>query len=123
MLQRMSRKIRTDEERAKIAKRKGGFDDSYIDKKALNRLGKVHYCFYCKKLLKPKMYNHRTGVIKMGCDTDDCIGNVETSETRRINKLKKLGARRVDCKLMMDFKQLLHGRDPSRMWAVKNRIF
>lgn len=121
--QKIGMKIPTDEERAKIARRRGGFDDSYLDKKSLKELEKTHICFYCHKKLKPKMYNHRKGFILMGCDTDDCIGNADTSETRRKKKLKELGARRVDAKLVTDFKQLLYGRDPSRMWAVKDRIW
>lgn len=120
---RIGMRIPSDEDRARIARKRGGFDDSYIDKKSMKKLEKTHICFYCKKKLKPKMYNHRTGVIKMGCDTDDCIGNVDTSEQRRKRKLEQLGARRVDAKLVMDFRQLLYGRDPSRMWAVKDRIW
>lgn len=116
-------RIPSDEERARIAKRRGGFDDSWIDKKALKRLEKTHPCFWCKKQLKPKMYNHRKGFILMGCDTDDCIGNPDTSEVRRKRKLQKLGARRVDAKLVMDFRQIAFGRDPSRMWAIRNRIW
>lgn len=121
--QKIGMKIPTDDERAKIARRRGGFDDSYIDKKAWKRLGNTHFCYYCKERLKPKMYNHRKGFIRMGCDTDDCIGNVDTSEVRRIKKLKELGARRVDAKLVTSFKQLLYGRDPARMWAVKDRVW
>jgi len=121
--QRIGMKIPSDEDRARIARRRGGFDDSYIDKKAWKRLGKTHICYYCKKKLKPKMYNHRKGFILMGCDTDDCIGNVDTSEVRRKRKLEQLGARRVDAKLVTSFKQLLYGRDPSRMWAVKDRVW
>lgn len=118
-------KIPTDDERAKIARKRGGFDDSYIDKKAWKRLGKnkTRICFHCHEILKPKMYNHRKGFILMGCNTDDCIGNPETSEHRRKKKLQKLGARRIDAKLTTDFRQLLYGRDPSRMWAVKDRIW
>lgn len=119
----IGRKIPTDEERAKIAQKRGGFDDSWIDKKAWKRLGKTHFCYWCKERLKPKMYNHRKGYILMGCDTPDCIGNPDTSETQRKRKLEKLGARRVDAKLVTDFRQLLYGRDPSRMWAVKDRIW
>lgn len=121
--QKIGMKIPSDEDRARIARRRGGFDDSYIDKKAIKRLGKTHFCFYCKKRLKPKMYNHRKGFILMGCDTDDCIGNPDTSEIRRKKKLKELGARRIDAKLVTSFKQLLYGRDPGRMWAVKDRVW
>lgn len=121
--QEFGRRIPSDEDRARIAKKRGGFDDSYIDKKSMKRLEKTHICFYCKKALKPKMYNHKKGFIKMGCDTDDCIGNTDTSEQRRKRKLEQLGVRRVDSKLVMDFRQLLYGRDPSRMWAVRDRIW
>lgn len=121
--QRIGMRIPSDEERARIARRRGGFDDSWIDKKALKRLGKTHICFHCHKKLRPKMYNHRKGFIKMGCDTDDCIGNTDTSEVRRKRKLEQLGARRVDAKLLTDFKQIAFGRDPARMWAIKNRIW
>ena len=120
---RLGMRIPSDEERARIARRRGGFDDSWIDKKALKRLEKTHFCFWCKTKLKPKMYNHRKGFILMGCDTDDCIGNPDTSEVSRKRKLQKLGARRVDAKLVTDFRQIAFGRDPSRMWAIKNRIW
>lgn len=121
--QRIGMKIPSDEERARIARRRGGFDDSFMDKKSLKKLEKTHFCFWCKKRLKPKMYNHRKGFILMGCDTDDCIGNQDTSETRRKRKLEQLGARRIDAKLVTDFKQIAFGRDPSRMWAIRNRVW
>jgi len=120
---RIGMRIPSDEDRARIARKRGGFDDSYIDKESMKKLEKTHVCWYCKKPLKPKMYNHRKGFILMGCDTDDCIGNTDTSEQRRKRKLEQLGARRIDSKLVMDFRQLLYGRDPSRMWAVKDRIW
>ncbi|MEE9438985.1 MAG: hypothetical protein V3V14_08305 [Saprospiraceae bacterium] len=116
-------RIPSPKDRARIAKRRGGFDFSYLDKKGVKDLSKVHRCYHCKKYLKPKARNHRTGQIMMGCDTDDCIGNTDTPEMRRQKKMKQLGARRVDAKLTMDFKKNLFGRDPARMWAVKNRIW
>jgi len=116
-------RIPSDEYRARIIRQKGGFDDSYLDKEGLKNLENVHRCYWCKKYLKPKARNMKTGKILMGCDTDDCIGNPDTSEMRRKRKLEQLGARRVDAKLVTDFKQLLFGRDPGRMWAVKNRVF
>jgi len=120
---RLGARIPSDDERAKIARKRGGFDDSYYDKEAIKRLSRTHYCYWCKTKLKPKMFNHRKGYILMGCDTDDCIGNPDTSEARRKRKLEKLGARRIDAKLVTDFKQLLFGRDPAKMWAVKDRIW
>jgi len=116
-------RIPSDKERAKRIKEKGGFDDSWLDKKALRQMSRVHICYWCKKPLKPRAFNHRTGTILMGCDTDDCIGNVETSEMRRKRKLEQLGARRVDAKLTMDLKQIIFGRDPARMWARRDRIW
>lgn len=121
--QKIGMRIPSDEERARIAKRRGGFDDSYLDKKSLKKLEKTHVCFWCKKPLKPKMYNHRKGFLLMGCDTGDCIGNPDTSEIRRKRKLEQLGVRRVDAKLVTDFRQIAFGRDPSRMWAIKNRVW
>ncbi len=120
---KLGRKIPSDDVRARIARRRGGFDDSFIDKKSWKKLGKTHVCYYCKKPLKPKMYNHRKGFILMGCDTDDCIGNPDTTEIRRKRLLEKLGVRRVDAKLVTDFRQIAFGRDPSRMWAIRDRIW
>jgi hypothetical protein len=116
-------KIPTTEYRKKRIRQKGGFDDSYYTKQDIKNMSDVHRCWHCKEYLKPAMFNHRTGEIMMSCDTDDCIGNVDVSERRRQKLLKKAGARRVDAKLTMDFKQLLFGRDLSRMGAVKDRIW
>ncbi len=116
-------KIPTTEERKKAIKRKGGFDDSWWGKADIKNTSDVHRCHWCKEYLKPAMFNHRTGEVMMSCDTDDCIGNVSTSERRRQKLLEKAGARRVDAKLLTDFKQLLFGRDLSRMGAIKDRIW
>ena len=116
-------KIPTTEYRKKRIRQKGGFDDSYYTKADIKNMSTVHRCWYCKEYLKPAMFNHRTGEVMMSCDTDDCIGNVDTSKRRRQKLLEKAGARRVDAKLTMDFKQLLFGRDLSRMGAVKDRIW
>jgi hypothetical protein len=116
-------KIPTTKERTKAIKRKGGFDGSWWDKEAIKDTSNLHRCFYCKKYLKPAMFNHRTGEVMMSCDTDDCIGNVATSEVRRQKLLEKAGARRVDAKLLTDFKQLLFGRDPKKMGAIRDRIW
>lgn len=116
-------RIPSSKERARIARKRGGFDFSHLDKKSEKDLGNIHRCYYCKKYLKPKARNHRTGEILMGCNTQDCIGNPDTSEIIKNKKLKELGVRRIDAKLTMDFKDLLFGRDLSRMWAVKDRIW
>ncbi|MHA1408705.1 MAG: hypothetical protein ACTSQY_00055 [Candidatus Odinarchaeia archaeon] len=116
-------KIPTDKDRKRQIRKLGGVDDSYLDKKGWKSLGNTWRCYWCKEFLKPKMFNHRDGSILMGCDTPDCIGNPDTSETLRKKKLRACGARFVDKKLVMDFKDLLYGRDPGRMWAVHDRIW
>ena len=116
-------RIPSSKERAKRIREKGGFDDSWIDKKALKQMSNVHRCYWCKQYLKPVLFNHRTGEMIMSCNTPDCIGNIETPEIRRTRMLQKLGARRVDAKLLTDFKQILYGRDPRRMGAIRNFIW
>jgi hypothetical protein len=116
-------RIPTSEERAKRIRQKGGFDDSWLDKKGLKSMEDIHRCHWCKEYLKPSAFNHRTGEILMSCQTPDCIGNAETSEIKRQRMLERAGARRVDAKLLTDFKQLLFGRDPARMGAIRDRIW
>lgn len=116
-------RIPSTEERAKLIKKKGGFDGSWYDKKAKKQLSKVHKCFWCKKYLKPTFLNNRTGEIIMSCDSPGCIGNIDTPEQARIRKLKKMGVESIDKKLVTDLKQLLYGRDLKRMGAVKDRIW
>lgn len=116
-------KIPSPKERARIARKRGGFDFSFLDKKAIKDMSNIHRCFHCKTYLKPKARNHRTGQIMMGCDTQDCPGNPDTSLGVIKKEHPQFYARKLDKKLTFDFKDLLFGRDPSRMWAVKNRIF
>jgi len=118
-----SLKIPSTEYRKKIIRQRGGFDDGGFGKEDMKKLSKVHKCFWCKKYMKPTMLNHRTGEILMSCGTSGCIGNVDTPEVKRQKMLEKSGARRVDAKLLTDFKQILFGRDPSRMGAIRDRIW
>jgi hypothetical protein len=116
-------KIPSTEYRRKRIRQKGGFDDSWLDKKGLKSMEGIHRCHWCKEYMKPVMFNHKTGEMLMSCNTPGCIGNYETSEIKRQRLLEKAGARRVDAKLVTDFKQILFGRDPSRMGAIRDRIW
>lgn len=116
-------RIPSTEERARVIKQRGGFDDGGFGKKDLKKIDGVHKCFWCKQPLHPTFLNNRTGEIMMSCDKPGCIGNIDTPEQARQRALKKIGARRVDAKLLTDFRQLLFGRDPKRMGAIRNRIW
>lgn len=116
-------RIRSDKERAKIARKKGGFDFSWIDKKSkkdiLNTPG--FFCKFCHKKYQDLITNHRTGVIILGCHTDGCPGNYAEKRSSWDPRFKKTIGRQIDKKLMFDFKKLYYGRHPSRLWATRKR--
>ena len=112
-------KIRTNEERAKIAKRKGGFDFSWLDKKAEKQILKMHHCQFCLKNFKYMVKNHRKGFVTTSCDTDGCPGNYAEKVSSWDPRYKRTIGRQLDKKLMFDFKDLLLKRDPSRYFATR----
>lgn len=116
-------KIPSDKERARRAKTRGGFSDSYLDKKNLKKLGNTHRCKFCQKFLKPYAFNHKTGVLIMSCDTPDCIGNAALSRGDWRKEHKEIFARHIDRKLTFDMKHLMFRRHPGRLWSLKDRIF
>jgi len=83
------RRIRSDEDRARIARKRGGFDDSYITKENMKKIGKTHRCFHCKKWMTFQYYDKKTGTIKIGCDTDDCPNNVNIKRSEWDRKYMK----------------------------------
>lgn len=116
------RRIPTNKERKRKAQKKGGFDDSYIDKEYIKRLEEMHdTCYWCKD----KMYAivdkvHSDGLITMSCSTPGCPGNVDTTKVDVNPLMKNKYARYVDGgDLCMDFAKLLSGRSPSNLWATK----
>lgn len=114
-------RIPTREERARKVKKKGGFDDSWYDKKARKQLSKTHICFYCHKPLKPVDFDYTHGSIKMSCDTPGCIGNY-AEDINTMDKRYKPIIRVLDKKLCWDLEDKLKMRDLSRMWAGPRRI-
>lgn len=117
------RRIPSTKNRQRKAKRRGGFLDPLLDKKHIAEINKTHICFWCKKSLFVYAYNHRTGEILMSCKTDGCLGNASESRRTWDRKYKNLYAKKIDKKLCFDFKNLVWGRDPSRMWATPKRHF
>lgn len=117
------KRIRSDEDRARIARRKGGFDDSWITKKAMKRVGSTHKCYWCKKPLTFYEFNRNKGVVYLSCNTDGCPNNRGLKRSQWNPIYRKIFARHIDRKLIFDMKHLMIGRHPSRLWATrKNTI-
>jgi hypothetical protein len=112
-------RIRTDEERARVARKKGGFDFSWLDKKAEKRILKLHNCQFCHKNFSYLVKNHKKGFVLASCDTDGCPGNYAEKVSAWRPELKKSIGRKLDSKLMHDFKDLVIKRDPSRYFATR----
>lgn len=119
------KRVLSDKERMKKARRRGGFDDSGIDKKTIKGIedtfGKS--CQFCHQPTHAIVDNvHKTGKIIMSCETEGCIGNYyeKKSEQRRHNK--KMYGRLIDRELCFDLSKILIGRDPSRLAVTRNRI-
>jgi len=114
------RKIPTTADRIRKVKKRGGFDDSYIDKKTIDDLSHTFTCYFCKKRQTPIIDEVNTkGKIIMTCDTAECPGNYAEKRSSWNRPTKKLFAKHVDRKLMFDPKDLLAMRDPSRLWATR----
>jgi len=113
-------RVRTDDERAKIARRKGGFDFSWLDKKAEKTILRMHTCQFCHKNMSYLVKNHRKGFVIASCDTDGCPGNYAEKVSSWNPEYKKTIGRKLDNKLMHDFKDLLISRSPSR-YAVSRK--
>lgn len=112
-------RIKTNEERARIARRRGGFDFSSIDKKAEKQILKIHHCQFCFKNFSYLVKNHRKGFMVASCDTDGCPGNYAEKVSSWDPKYKKTIGRKLDSKLMFNFKDLVLKRDPSRYFATR----
>ncbi len=77
-------------DRAKKAK--GDIDDSYLDKKFYRDTdGKYFPCKWCGKYMYIHSLDRRKRKILLSCETDDCIGNAELSDSWKRAKLKQLG--------------------------------
>ena len=114
------RRIPTTADRIRKAKKRGGFDDSWIDKKTIDDLSHTFTCYFCKKRQKPIVDEVSTkGRIIMTCDTDDCPGNYAEKRSSWDRSVKKLFEKDVDRKLIFDMRRLMSMRDPSRLWATR----
>lgn len=60
-----------------VARKHGGFDDSYVDKKFMRSLGdQVFFCKFCSQEMYAAEYDYKTGAITMSCRTSNCPGNI-----------------------------------------------
>ena len=85
-------RAKNSKERARKAKEKGGFDFSYIDKKYIKDANdNFYFCKWCGQVMYQHTIHRSKGEILMSCDTSECIGNAELSETWRRTKLRQLG--------------------------------
>ena len=112
-------RLRTNEERARIARRRGGFDWSSLDKKAEKKILKMHTCQFCHKGFSYLVKNHKKGFATASCDTDGCPGNFAEKVSAWRPELRKSIGRKLDQKLMHDLKDLVFNRDPSRYFATR----
>jgi hypothetical protein len=115
------RKIPSDQDRMRKAKGKG-FDDTYYDKKHIKRMSHTFRCKWCQEMMKPILFNHKDGSIMMSCNTPDCPGNYDTERSQWAPEIREGFARHIDRKLVFDFKHLLYGKDPSKLWATRNNV-
>ena len=116
-----ARRALTTTERQRKAKKKGGFDDSYIDKNFIKRAnGNFYYCRWCGKPMYVADFSRLKGEVKMSCTTDECIGNIDMSDLWRQAKLKQLG---LTGKLAMNTKKLIHGKQTNQIWINEKGRF
>lgn len=116
------RRIPSDKERIRAARRRGGFEDAWIDKKFKKNLEDTHRCWWCKKYMHPIFSEVQSkGKIIMTCDTPECPGNYAEKRSSWNRGTKKFYERHIDRKLMFDLNHLMATRDPSRMWATRKR--
>lgn len=116
-------RLQSKKERKRKAKRKGGFDDTWYTKDAREML-KYTYdeCPFCEQQRYPINDIKRNGRVIMSCKTGGCPGNAEYDTSNWDHKYKDL-ARRVDKDAIHDFKDLIRGTNPRRLWSIKRRIF
>jgi len=112
-------RIRTNEQRARIAKKRGGFDFSWLDKEAEKTILKMHHCQFCLKNFSYIVKNHKKGFIIASCDTDGCPGNYAEKVSSWAPKYRKTVGRQLDRSLMHDFRDLFFKRSPSRYFATR----
>jgi len=118
------KRILTDKEREKKAKKRGGFDVSDISKNSLKEIEDVHnVCYWCKGQTKAIAdETHKTGFIQITCETPGCMGNIyeKKSEIKRTNR--KVYGRLIDKELCFDLAKMLIGRDPGRLAVTPQRV-
>lgn len=119
------KRIPTDKERQKEAAKRGGFDETFINKEALKRIEQTHsHCYWCKEdsLKAVADETHKTGNIEMQCTTPGCPNNPDTTKVELNPTMKNKYARFIDGELCFTFAKLLQGRDPGRLAATKQGI-
>lgn len=85
-------RVKNSDERARRAKKKGGFDFSYIDKKYIKDANNnFYFCKWCGQVMYQYSIDRDKGEIMMSCETSECIGNADLSETWRRTKLRSMG--------------------------------
>lgn len=72
--------------RIKLAQKRGGFDDGYVDKKYMRFLSdQVFYCKWCGREMYAAEYNK--GEIIMSCNKPMCPGNINCEVRHEISHL------------------------------------
>lgn len=118
------KRVLSDDDRKRKAKKRGGFDTSHITKESLKEIEDTYgTCYYCKKKMKAIADDtHKTGTIMMTCETPGCMGNMYEKEREKKRTNRKLYGRLVDRKLCMDLGKMLLARDPGRYAVTPQRI-
>lgn len=110
-----------EKKRQRAAKSRGGFDFSFLDliEKNYPKKSEDGRPFYCKWCAEP-MYiagpNYKNGSVLLSCDTDDCIGNVDTPEHIAKKKLEALGLGNV---LNFNGRKVTLNRMTNQTWMDK----
>lgn len=101
--------------RIREARKRGGFDFSYIDKKFPTKMddGRPFYCKFCAQKMYMAGTDNRDGSVLLSCEVDECIGNVDTPEHIVKRKLKEMG---LDTKLNFSGRKALLDNLSNQVW-------
>ncbi len=119
------KRVLTDKQREEKAKSRGGFDTSDLTKTVLKDIEDNNkHCYWCMQdsLKIDADETHRTGTIKMICETPGCPNNTDTKKVDIMPHMQKRYGRFVDGKLCHDFGRLLLCRDPGRLAITSKGI-
>ena len=106
------------ESKREKAGRNGGFDFTFIDKKFIKNIetGRPYCCKFCAKPMYHAGNLRKSGDMLLSCESDECIGNVDTPEHIVKKKLREMG---LDTKLNFNGRKALLNKMTSQQWMTK----